>query len=480
MPKNSRSSLAAVVLAAGLGKRLKSKRPKVLHPLCGRPVLWHVLSAVAAARPEKLIVVVHDGREEVEEAVRSWGLKTRPVFMDQGEPLGTGHAVTVAEGAVGAVDAVLVCHGDEPLITAPQIRDLLRMFRRRDVAAVVQTTEPSDPRNFARVVRDGRGDFVRLAEGTDATEEERRIGEVATGAYVFRREPLYQALPLVGTENRQREYYLPDVLGILHDKGERIGVQLVDNGGAVGVNSRAELAAAGAVMRERINRRHMDAGVTLVDPAQTYIDVDVRIGRDTVIQPQSLLEGDTRIGEDCVIGPQVRMIDSTVGIAASIQFSLVRGASIGPGVNVGPYASLRPGTVLEEGSKAGTFVEIKGSRIGKRSKVPHLSYVGDAQVGKDVNIGAATITVNYDGWDKHRTVIGDEVKIGSDTMLVAPVKVGKRAVTGAGSVITKSVPAGALAVERSEQVNVKGYRDRKEAQKAAGNRKRGGGKRGRG
>jgi bifunctional UDP-N-acetylglucosamine pyrophosphorylase/glucosamine-1-phosphate N-acetyltransferase len=463
--KNARPSVAAVVLAAGQGKRIKSKLPKVLHPICGRPVLWHVLRAIARVKPQRLIVVVHEGREEVEEAVRSWELRPDPVFVDQGEPLGTGHAVTVAETAVGRADTMLVANGDEPLTTAEQIRDLLRRFRRRDLAAIVQTTAPDDARGFARLIRDAKGDFVRLAEGSDATAEELAIQEVATGMYAFRRELLYEILPLVGRDNRQREYYLPDVLGLLADKGERIGVQLVDNGGAVGVNSRLELARATAVMRHRINERLMDEGVTMLDPSQTFVDVGVRVGRDTVLYPQTYLEGESRVGLGCIVGPATRVVDSTVADGAQVQFSVVRGSKIGKGANVGPYASIRPGSVLDAGSKAGTFVEIKNSRVGKGSKVPHLSYVGDADIGRDVNIGAATVTVNYDGWDKHRTVVEDDAKVGSDTMLVAPVTVGKGAMTGAGSVITKDVPPGALGIERTEQHNVEGFRKRKEAAK---------------
>jgi bifunctional UDP-N-acetylglucosamine pyrophosphorylase / glucosamine-1-phosphate N-acetyltransferase len=463
--KNARPSVAAVVLAAGQGKRIKSKLPKVLHPICGRPVLWHVLRAIARVKPQRLIVVVHEGREEVEEAVRSWELRPDPVFVDQGEPLGTGHAVTVAETAVGRADAMLVANGDEPLTTPEQIRDLLRRFRRRDLAAIVQTTVPDDARGFARLIRDAKGDFVRLAEGSDATAEELAVQEVATGMYAFRRELLYEILPLVGRDNRQREYYLPDVLGLLADKGERIGVQLVDTGGAVGVNSRLELARATGVMRRRINERLMDEGVTMLDPSQTFVDVGVRVGRDTVLYPQTYLEGDSRVGLGCVVGPATRIVDSTIADGAEVQFSVVRGSKIGKGANVGPYASIRPGSVLDAGSKAGTFVEIKNSRVGKGSKVPHLSYVGDADIGRDVNIGAATVTVNYDGWDKHRTVVEDDAKVGSDTMLVAPVTVGKGAMTGAGSVITKDVPPGALGIERTEQHNVEGFRKRKEAAK---------------
>jgi bifunctional UDP-N-acetylglucosamine pyrophosphorylase/glucosamine-1-phosphate N-acetyltransferase len=466
-----------VVLAAGLGKRLKSSRPKVLHEVVGRPVLWHVLRAAAATRPSKLIVVVHNARQQVEDAVRSWDLTPRPVFVDQGEPLGTGHAVMAAERAVGRVDDVLVLPGDEPLVTGDQLRALLAMHRRRDVEAVVQTTEPEDARGFARVIRDTRGEFVRLAEGTDATREERAVNEVATSVYVFRREAVFGALPLVGRENRQREYYLPDVLGILSEKGDRVGVQLVDNGGSVGANSRAEMAKAAEVLRRRINERHMDDGVTLVDPATTFIGPEVRIGADTVIHPLTFLEGATRIGREAEIGPSARIVDSTVGDRSTVQFAVVRESRIGAGVNVGPFASLRPGTELADGSKAGTYVEIKNSRVGKGSKVPHLSYMGDADLGSGVNIGAGTVTVNYDGWDKHRTVIGDDVKIGSDTMLVAPVAVGDGAMTGAGSVITRDVPPGALGIERSEQRNVEGFRERQELRHRSGRRRRPGTKR---
>jgi bifunctional UDP-N-acetylglucosamine pyrophosphorylase/glucosamine-1-phosphate N-acetyltransferase len=471
--KKSPRTLAVVVMAAGLGKRLKSSKPKVLHELLGRPVLWYVLRAAAAAKPQKLVIVVHHSREEVEAAVRSWNLEPKPTFVDQVEMLGTGHAVLAAEPAVGRVHDVLVLPGDEPLVDTEQVRGILTMHRRRDVAAVIQTTVPENARGFARVIRDGRGEFVRLAEGSDATPEELAVTEVATSVYTFRRDALYAALPLVGRENRQREYYLPDVLGILHEKGDRIAVQLVDNGGSVGANSRSEMATAAAVLQRRINERHMADGVTIADPATTFVGPEVAIGHDTTLHPMTFLEGSTRIGTEAEIGPSVRLIDSTVGDRSTVQFAVVRGSRIGADVDVGPFASLRPGTVLERGSKAGTFVEIKGSRVGERSKVPHLSYVGDADIGHGVNIGASTVTVNYDGWDKHRTVIGDDVKIGSDTMLVAPVEVGPGAMTGAGSVITKDVPAGALGIERSEQRNIEGFRERKEAQHRA-RAKRGG------
>jgi bifunctional UDP-N-acetylglucosamine pyrophosphorylase/glucosamine-1-phosphate N-acetyltransferase len=453
--------LAVIVLAAGHGRRIKSSLPKVLQPLCGRPVLWHVLQSVLALRADSVHVVIREGGNRVEEAVRSWDLRAPLEFVEQAQPLGTGHAVMVAEEAVGDVDEVVVVNGDEPLVTGADLRALASLRRRRKAGAAVQTTIPDDAHGFARVIRQG-DELVRLAEGTDATPAERAVAEVATGAYAFRREDLYRALPRVSRENRQGEYYLPDVLGILREKGERLVVQLVDLGGAAGVNSRVELGRAAAVMRRRINEALMAKGVTMIDPEQTYVDVGVRVGADTTILPQTHLEGATVIGSGCTLGPASRIQDSRIADGAAIEHSVVRGARVGPGASVGPFAHLRPGTVLGANTKAGSFVEIKASRIGEGSKVPHLAYVGDATIGRNTNIGAGTITVNYDGYGKYRTTIGDDVRIGSDTMLVAPVKVGRGAVTGAGSVITKDVPPGALAVERTEQKVVEGYRSRKD------------------
>lgn len=468
MPKkrsaNPSRTLAVVIMAAGKGKRLKSDLPKVLHDVCGRPVLRHVLEAVRVVRPARVILVVSHGKEQVRAAVRGWKLPLPTRFVDQGDPLGTGHAVMVAEGAVGRADDVLVLSGDNPLVTPEMLRDLLRVHRRKRPAATLQTTELPDATGYGRIIREGDR-FLRIAEEGDATDEERAIREVATSGYVFRREDLFRALPAVDRDNSQREYYLPDVMGILVEKGEDVRVVSADFGGALDVNSRAALAKVSAAMRRRINEDLMAQGVTLVDPERTYVDVGVRVGRDTVIHPLTFLEGDTRIGEGATIGPATRIVDSRIGDNVEVQFSVLREVKIGAGATVGPYASLRPKTILAPGSKAGTFVEIKGSRVGEGSKVPHLSYVGDAVIGKDANIGAGTVTVNYDGYEKHRTRIGDEAHVGSDTMLVAPVRIGKRGVTGAGSVISKNVPAGALGVERSEQKIVPGYRARKDREK---------------
>lgn len=467
MPKTQSRPLAVVVLAAGKGKRLKSKTPKVLHPVCGRPVLWHVLKAAAAAKPDLLAVVVSFDREQVENAVREWGIKPEPVFVDQGRPLGTGHAVMVCENELVGVEDVLVLPGDEPLHTGGDLKNLLKAHRKSNAAGTVIITELPDANGYGRIIRDGN-EFVRIAEDRDATPAERGIKEVATCVYAFRRPALFAALPLVGTDNSQGEYYLPDVLGILKEKGEPIGVVKIDDGGGLGTNNRSELAAVSKIMRARINAEHMAAGVTMIDPAETYIDVDVKIGEDTVIYPQTSLYPGTRIGAGCSIGPATAIADSRIGDGSRVEFSVVKGAKIGQGCAVGPYTHIRPGVVLADGARAGAFVELKASTLGEGSKVPHLAYIGDATIGKNVNIGAGTVTVNYDGYDKHATTIGDDARIGSDSMLVAPLKVGKGAVTGAGSTITKDVKPGDLAVERGEQRTVPGYRKRKDAEHKKG------------
>ncbi len=470
-PTRSRS-LAAVVLAAGKGKRLKSSTPKVLHPVCGRPLLWWTLRSVVAARPTRIVIVVHHGANEVREAVPSWGIRPEPVFVEQGEALGTGHAVLAAEKAVGRVGEVLVANGDFDPVEPADVRALLRLHRSADVAATLITTELDRPGTYSRIVREGRR-LVAIVEGTDASAAMRAIREVGTNWIAFRRLDLFRTLPSLGRDNRQGEYYLNDVFHVLMDKGESVAALPVDTGGVLGANSRAGFAELARALRRRINAGHLANGVTILDPETAFIDVGVRIGRDTVIHPLTFLEGETRIGRGCEVGPSARVADSRLGDGASVQFSVVRGARIRAGATVGPFASIRPGTDLAEGAKAGTFVEIKASTVGRGSKVPHLSYVGDATIGEGTNIGAATVTVNYDGYEKHRTTIGNKVRIGSDTMLVAPVRVGDGAVTGAGSVITKDVPPDALAVERSEQRVVQGYRRRKDAEAAARSERKG-------
>jgi bifunctional UDP-N-acetylglucosamine pyrophosphorylase/glucosamine-1-phosphate N-acetyltransferase len=451
-----------VVLAAGKGKRLRSKTPKVLFPVCGRPALWYVLRAAAAAKPTKIVVVVSHGADEVIAAVRSWDISPAPVFVDQGVPLGTGHAVLAARRAVGRVDEVLVLGGDDPLVEGSHVRELLRVHRRTKAAASILTTEVEDPGGYGRVVRHGTK-LIGIVEDSDVTPELADVREMSTLVYVFRKTDLFRALPLVGRNNRQREHYLPDVLGILIDRGERVSAVLGDFGGWAGVNSRETIATLGHIMRARINVRLMEAGVTIVDPATTYVDVDVEVGPETLLHPLTFLEGSTSIGAGCAIGPSARLVDSAVGDGSTVQFAVVLGSTIGRNVSVGPFVRMRPGVVLADGAKVGAFVDLKNAVVGPGSKVPHLSYVGDTDIGRDSNIGAGTVTVNYDGYEKHRTVIGDDVRIGSDTMLIAPITIGDGAVTGAGSVITDDVPAGALAVERTEQRVIVGYRRRKDS-----------------
>lgn len=464
--KRTIRSLAAVVLAAGKGERLKSGVPKVLHPVCGRPLLWHALQVVRGARPARIVVVVGHGADDVRDAVTSWRLKPSPVFVEQTEQLGTGHAVQLAEQAVGKTDDVLVANGDFDPITVSDLKKLLASHRRTGAAVTLGSTVLDRPGGYGRVVREGSR-VIDVIEGRDAPPAIRKIHEVATNWVASRRDLLFATLPLLDRENRQREYYLNRAISILLDKGERVDAVVCDTGGVLGANTRAGVAALEALLRRRVTAAHMDAGVSLIDPAATYIDVEVKIGRDSVIHPNTFVESGTRIGSGCTIGPSTSIARSRVGDGSVVWFSVLEDATVGKGCEVGPFARLRPGAVLEDGAQIGNFVEVKGSRIGKRSKAKHLAYIGDARVGAGVNIGAGTVVVNYDGYEKHPTVIADGARIGSDTMLVAPVKVGKGAVTGAGSVITKDVPAGALGVERTDQKNVKGYRKRTDAKHAS-------------
>jgi bifunctional UDP-N-acetylglucosamine pyrophosphorylase/glucosamine-1-phosphate N-acetyltransferase len=462
-PKTKPRSLALVVLAAGKGKRLRSATPKVLHPICGKPALWHVLQAGIATKPTKIVVVVGHGADDVRDAVRSWSITPRPVFVEQPKQLGTGDAVRVAERAVGRIDDVLVMGGDFDPVKPEDVRRLVTSHRRTNSAATIASTELDDPAGYGRVVRD-RSRLVEIVEDIDASPEIRALNEVSIVLFAFRRRELFRALPKLDRKNRQREYYLNRVVPILLSDGDKVSVVTLDTGGVMGLNSRAGLAAVERVVRGRINAGHMANGVTLIDPQTTYIDVEVTIGADTVVRPMTFLEGATQIGARCEVGPATRLRDTRVGEHTSVAFSVAEAATLGDACDVGPFARLRPGTTLADGVHVGSYVEIKGSTVGTGSKVPHLSYVGDADIGAGVNIGAATVTVNYDGYRKHRTIIEDGARVGSDTMLVAPVRVGKGAVTGAGSVVTKDVPAGALAVERGEQRNIVGYRTRKDAE----------------
>jgi bifunctional UDP-N-acetylglucosamine pyrophosphorylase/glucosamine-1-phosphate N-acetyltransferase len=464
-------SLALVVLAAGKGKRLRSTVPKVLHPVCGRPALWHVLQAGLAARPQKVVVVVGHGADEVKAAVRSWKLSPAPVFVEQPRQLGTGDAVAAARSKVGRVDDVLVMGGDYDPVIGTDVKALVAKHRRSRGAATIAVTQLDDPGGYGRVVRQG-GRLVEIVEDVDASPDVQAVREVSIMLFAFRRLELFRALPRLDRKNRQREYYLNRVIPLLIADGDKVTVVPVDTGGVMGLNSRAGLAAVERVVRGRINAGHLANGVTLIDPATTYIDVDVAIGTETVIRPMTFLEGVTRVGAGCAIGPSARLVNAEVGDGSEVTFAVLLESRLGRGVTVGPFVRMRPGVVLADGAKVGAFVDLKNVTLGRGSKVPHLSYVGDADIGQDVNIGAGNITANYDGYAKHRTIVEDGARTGSDTILVAPVRVGRGAVTAAGSVISKDVPPGALAVERGEQRVIEGYRIRKDAEHRARTRKR--------
>jgi bifunctional UDP-N-acetylglucosamine pyrophosphorylase/glucosamine-1-phosphate N-acetyltransferase len=438
---------------------MRSATPKLLHRLCGRPLIAWPVAAARAAGASKVIVV--DGPERT----LAGALASDVLVAVQERPLGTADAVKAAGAHIDRSATVIVLNGDVPLVSAETIRSLVAAQVQAHAAATIVTAVLDDPGGYGRVVRAPDGTVERVAETKtpgDASELELQIREVNTGMFAFDGGALLTALDEVGTDNAQGEHYLPDVLPILR-RHERTVVahELDDPTDALGINDRSGLAAARAVAQRRLLEGHMLAGVTVVDPAATVIDADVEIGADTEVAPFTSIRGATLIGERAMIGPLSTVIDSRVGDDASVVHSYANGAEIGPRVSVGPFAYLRPGAVLREGSKAGTFVEIKNSNIGVGAKVPHLSYIGDADIGEQTNIGAGTITANYDGYRKHRTSIGARVKVSVDTAFVAPVSVGDDAYTAAGSVISKDVPDGALAVARSRQTNVDGYAQRR-------------------
>ena len=451
-------SLIAIVLAAGQGTRMKSDLPKVLHGAAGRTLLDWALQAIRGLGPDRVVVVIGHEADRVAQTLPAWA---QPVVQER--QLGTGHAVTVALEALGSLtedDTILIAYGDMPLVTSELFRAAIAARQGR-VASMV-TFESQDPTGYGRIVRDGAGVFDRVVEEKDASPEQRAITEVNAGIYAFSGAALRSTLGNVATDNAQGEYYLPDVLPILISAGEQIATVSADPMEVSGVNSQDQLADADAELRRRINQSWQQKGVWMQDPDRVYIDDSVDLAPGVRLYPGVHLEGQTSVAAGAVVGPDTFVIDSTIGPGARVWYSVLRSAMVGEGAEVGPYASLRPGTVLESRSKAGTFVEIKNSRVGEGAKVPHLSYIGDAQVGAKANVGAGSITCNYDGYEKHQTVIGEGAFIGSDTMLVAPVVVGPGAFTGAGSVITRNVEAGALAVERSHQEEIPGYAARRE------------------
>ncbi len=447
---------AAIVLAAGAGTRMKSKKPKVAHEVLGKPLVSWVLDAAKQAGVEQMVAVVGHMREQVIPLVEA-----DAQVVVQAEQRGTAHAVLVCADSFSDFDgSLVVLSGDCPLITAETISALVRTREENDAAVVVLTMQPENPFGYGRIIRDETGQVARIVEQKDAKPEEAAVTECNSGFYCFDAKALFEALGRVGSDNAQGEFYLTDVLAICREAGRAVlALPAADAGECLGVNSRAQLAEATKVMQRRINARHMAAGVTMIDPDLVWIGPDVAIEQDVELLPNVMLMGATSIGEDSVVGPNTRLTDTRVGRGCVIDETVAVEAVIEDGATCGPRAYLRPGAHLCERAKAGTHVEIKKSVVGKGSKVPHLSYIGDTTIGEGVNIGAGSITCNYDGKNKHKTVIGDGAFVGSDTMMVAPVTIGARSVIGAGSVITRDVSEGALGLGRARQTEIEGWAD---------------------
>ena len=445
-----------VILAAGEGTRMKSSTPKVLHPIAGRTLVGHVLNAVDALAPKNVRVVVGAGREQVEAHIAEIAPKAVTVFQEKRG--GTGHATQLALAGLNPSGTILVLAGDTPMLTGTSLAQLLAEHHAGGFTASVMTAEHPDPTGYGRIIRGDDASLLRIVEERDADEIQRDIIEVNSGVYAFDAAKLAGAIGKLKNDNSQGELYLTDVIEILRNEGGKIAAVLIDDFIEIlGVNDRVQLAESASLLRDRINEDLMKSGVTIVDPLTTWVDATATIAPDVVLAPGTAIHGATTIASGAVIGPRTTLIDCTVAANARVLESQCTEAIIGEGVNVGPYSYLRAGTKLLSGSKVGAYVEMKNATLGEGSKVPHLSYVGDAVIGEGTNIGAATIFVNYDGVEKHYSVVGDHVRIGSDSMLVAPVTIGDGAYTAAGSVITEDVPAGAIGVGRAKQRNVLGW-----------------------
>ncbi|KIU10201.1 bifunctional UDP-N-acetylglucosamine diphosphorylase/glucosamine-1-phosphate N-acetyltransferase GlmU [Bacillus subtilis] len=444
----------AVVLAAGQGTRMKSKLYKVLHPVCGKPMVEHVVDEALKLSLSKLVTIVGHGAEEVKKQ-----LGDKSEYALQAEQLGTAHAVKQAQPFLADEKGVtIVICGDTPLLTAETMEQMLKEHTQREAKATILTAVAEDPTGYGRIIRSENGAVQKIVEHKDASEEERLVTEINTGTYCFDNEALFRAIDLVSNDNAQGEYYLPDVIEILKNEGETVAAYQTGNfQETLGVNDRVALSQAEQFMKERINKRHMQNGVTLIDPMNTYISPDAVIGSDTVIYPGTVIKGEVQIGEDTIIGPHTEIMNSAIGSRTVIKQSVVNHSKVGNDVNIGPFAHIRPDSVIGNEVKIGNFVEIKKTQFGDRSKASHLSYVGDAEVGTDVNLGCGSITVNYDGKNKYLTKIEDGAFIGCNSNLVAPVTVGEGAYVAAGSTVTEDVPGKALAIARARQVNKDDY-----------------------
>jgi bifunctional UDP-N-acetylglucosamine pyrophosphorylase / glucosamine-1-phosphate N-acetyltransferase len=448
------SNRYAVILAAGQGTRMKSKLYKVLHPVCGKPMVQHVVDQVMKLNIHEIVTIIGHGAEMVQAQL---GDSSRYALQDQ--QLGTAHAVNQAgdmlEGKEGVT--IVVC-GDTPLIKAETMEALFKHHEELGAKATILTAKIEDPTGYGRIIRNSDGLVEKIVEHKDASEAERQINEINTGTYCFDNQALFEALKNVSNDNVQGEYYLPDVIEILKNQGEVVSAfQTSEFEETLGVNDRVALAEAERIMRIRTNKEHMRNGVTIIDPVNTYIETGIEIGQDTVIYPGTMIKGKTVIGSECHIGPNTEIDSCEIGAETVVRQSVAHNSSIGAGVNIGPFAHIRPDSTIHDEVKIGNFVEIKKAVFGKGSKASHLSYIGDAEVGSDVNIGCGSITVNYDGKNKFLTKIEDGVFIGCNSNLVAPVTIKKGAYVAAGSTITKDVPSDALSIARAQQVNKENY-----------------------
>ncbi|MFM8843685.1 MAG: bifunctional UDP-N-acetylglucosamine diphosphorylase/glucosamine-1-phosphate N-acetyltransferase GlmU [Actinomycetota bacterium] len=446
----------AVILAAGEGTRMKSTRAKVLHDIAGRSLVGHVLHALDSLKPKETRVVVGASRDQVTSHLTSIAPHALSIFQEVRG--GTGHAVKLALSNYTSDGTVIVCAGDTPLLTGATLSKLAQAHIASQASATVLTTEMPDPSGYGRVIRNADGSLSKIVEEKDASPEEKQTLEINSGVYIFDISSLRNALTKLSSNNSQKEEYLTDVIAILKSDGKKVAAYATDDYTEVlGINDRSQLSACSFIMNARICDALMKSGVTIVDPMTTWIDLSSEIEIDVRLEPGTTIKGRSKIGASAIIGPRTTLIDCDVAANAHIFESHCESSTIGPNSVVGPYSHLRNGTVLTGNAKVGSFVEIKNSTIGDGSKVPHLSYVGDATIGSETNIGAATVIVNYDGVEKHATVIGDHVRIGSDSMLVAPVTIGDGAYTAAGSVITEDVPPGALGIGRAKQTNILGW-----------------------
>lgn len=447
----------AVVLAAGQGTRMKSKLYKVLHPVVGRPMVQHVIGQLKQLQIDETVTIVGYGAEKVIEKV---GNESK--FVTQTEQLGTGHAVQQAEALLLDKDGttIVVC-GDTPLITRETYKALFDHHEKEGSKATILTAKAPNPSGYGRVIRNEENQVERIVEDKDANKDELLVDEINTGTYCFDNKALFKALNEVSNDNAQGEYYLPDVIEILRNKSEKVSAFITDEfEETMGINDRVALAQAEKIMRNRINLEHMRNGVTIIDSDNTYIGPDVKIAQDAIIYPGCMIDGETTIGQDAEIGPHTEIKDCIIGEAAVIKQSVMMGSQIGNDAVVGPYACIRPESNIGNKVKVGHFVELKKSKIGENSKVPHLSYIGDTEIGRNVNVGCGTITVNYDGKDKHMTKIEDGAFVGCNANLVAPVSIGKNAFIAAGSTITEDVPSDALSIARARQTNKEGFASR--------------------